>query len=312
VTGINGLTTTASSILRVVSTGGPLSIGTTDLISHSGPIQGSGLGGFQLTGIGHATATLQDTGSVVRLNVTQATETIQWTGATNSTWNTITPNQNWKFQTGGAATSYLEGDDVRFADLAVPAATTVNISALVTPSRITIDNTAANPYTFTGATITGPTTLTKNGAGTVIFQNVLSHTGATNLNAGTLKIGVNNAIPVTATLNLGQNDGNSANFDLNGFNQTLAGLVYTAGTGGTKMISNSATAPSTLTFNQPNYFTSTTMGALLSGNLAIVQDGPGGLRLTNGGSTFTGNITVNGGTLTASAPSDGTTERSAG
>jgi autotransporter-associated beta strand protein len=188
VTGVNGLTTAASTALKIVSIGGPLSVGTTDLITHSGPIQGSGLGGFQLSGVGHATATLQDTGSVLRLNVTQATGTILWTGATNNTWDTTAANLNWRFQTGGAPTSYLDGDDVRFADLPVPAPTTVNIAAAVTPSRVTIDNTAANPYTFTGANITGPMSLTKSGAGTVVFQNVLGYSGATTISAGTLEM----------------------------------------------------------------------------------------------------------------------------
>jgi fibronectin-binding autotransporter adhesin len=72
------------------------------------------------------------------------------------------------------------------------------------------------------------------------------------------------------------------------------------------MISNSAPSPSTLTLSSPTYDPAAPpMGAFLNGNLALVKNGDGFLRLTNGGSTFTGNVTVNGGYLTASAPSDG-------
>jgi autotransporter-associated beta strand protein len=164
----------------------------------------------------------------------------------------------------------------------------------------------SNGTTVFNGTINLPTagaTLAQTDAGTLVLNSTGNTFSAASALVGTFRIGANNAIPVTATLNLGQNDGSSPTFNLNGFNQTFGNLVYTAGTGGTKTITNTATALSTLTLNQ---VTDTTMGGVIGGNLAFVKGGAGNLTLNNANSTFTGDLTINAGTVTASALSGGT------
>jgi autotransporter-associated beta strand protein len=230
VTGLNGLAASGTT-LRITSLNGPLGVGTTDLINYSGAIQGGGLAGFTLVGAGHATATLQDTGTAVRLNVTQVTDPVIWTGATNTTWDNSVANVNWKFQTSGTGTGFLDGDDVVFQDLAVPAPTTVNVASVVTPSRLVVNNTTANSFTFTGAGISGPTGLTKNGNGTLLLANANNFTGATALNAGTLELDTDTGtlndtanvgtsgvtVAAGATLKLTKDDGNFT------FNRNISG-----------------------------------------------------------------------------------------
>jgi fibronectin-binding autotransporter adhesin len=121
--------------------------------------------------------------------------------------------------------------------------------------------------------------------------------------SGILRIGANDALCTTAPLTVGQTDSNNATFDTNGFNQTVGGLIHVAGTGGTKTVTNSSTTPSTFTVDQA---TNATWGGITSGALAVVKSGVGNLTFSNTGSTFTGNVTVNDGTLTATGASGGT------
>lgn len=64
-------------------------------------------------------------------------------------------------------------------------------------------------------------------AGLVELSAANTYGGATNLIAGNLRIaGADNRLPIGSTLNVG-NSGNQdfATFDLNGFNQTVGGLI---------------------------------------------------------------------------------------
>ena len=60
-----------------------------------------------------------------------------------------------------------------------------------------------------------------------------------------------NALPSTTTVNLGTGPNYAGYLDLNGHNQTLAGLVQTSGCTLTQHINvyNSSSTPSTLTLN---------------------------------------------------------------
>jgi autotransporter-associated beta strand protein len=114
------------------------------------------------------------------------------------------------------------------------------------------------------------------------------------LNQGTTSIGANNGLSTSAVLSVGPSG--NATFDLNGFNQALAGLTDTGSAA--RLVTNSAAALSTLTLNLAGSYT---YNGLIGGSLALVQNGSGSLYLTNS-NTYTGNTTVNGGTLELAQP----------
>src|SRR5262249_9579643 len=89
--------------------------------------------------------------------------------------------------------------------------------------------------TYTG-NITGGTTFTKNGAGSLTLAPTTSfnYTGATAITAGSLILGANNVLPSTTTVTLSlQTGSDGSNLNLNGFNQTLAGLTFFSPPGAT-------------------------------------------------------------------------------
>ena len=121
--------------------------------------------------------------------------------------------------------------------------------------------------------------------GNVAFTNAGSSYSALNVQQGTLKLGAHNAIPVTATVDIGANG--AATLDLGGFNQTLAGLTKNAN-GAT--ITNSGASDSTLTTTA-----NTTFGGVIQNGAthktAVTVNG--GTLILGGANTFTGNVTVN-------------------
>lgn len=132
--------------------------------------------------------------------------------------------------------------------------------------------------------------------------------GAAAANGPTLKLGVSDALPANRNLTIGStatsNGADRGTFDLAGFNQTVNALIGNAGTGATpsaastRRITNSAAGTlSTLTVGSGNG------GGTFNG---LIEDGAGKLSLIKTGSgtqtlsqpcTYTGDTTVNGGTL---------------
>ncbi|MDY0166436.1 MAG: LamG-like jellyroll fold domain-containing protein [Thermoguttaceae bacterium] len=137
-----------------------------------------------------------------------------------------------------------------------------------------------------------------NGTGRVtVFAGENTYTGATQVVGGVTKIdGGHNRLPVGTTLQLGLSYV-SGEFDLNGWNQEVAGLQIAQTTGTyTNVLTNSSTTPSILTVNQS---ASNSFSGAITGNLALTKDGGGTLTLT-GDNTYTGATTIDGGTLALS------------
>lgn len=125
------------------------------------------------------------------------------------------------------------------------------------------------------------------------------------IGGGTLKNGIDNAVPATSsTVILGEATNNTnGTFDLNGFNQTLTGLTA-AGTG-THLVTNSAASgTSTLTHTG----TSTFDGVIQDGATAkvAVTKSTGGAFILGGANSYTGATTVDGGALLVSGSLSGT------
>lgn len=126
--------------------------------------------------------------------------------------------------------------------------------------------------------------------------------GTTWIRCGTIRLGIDNALPTWTVLRLGLDAGQTgvtnSTFDLAGFNQSIAG-VTDVGTDNRHVVTCSAPTFATLTINTPAASPSTFAGEL-SGNLDLVKAGSGTLTLA-GASTTSGGATVSAGTLTVGA-----------
>jgi len=120
-----------------------------------------------------------------------------WTGSTSSVWDTTTTN----WLNGIAAVAYSNGNNVSFNDSSV--ATNVSITSVVNPGSVTFANSIVE-YTVSGAGISGPTSLVKTNAGSVVFSisGTNTYTGGTFVNGGSLVFSNGAAIPPGGTMTL--------------------------------------------------------------------------------------------------------------
>jgi autotransporter-associated beta strand protein len=114
------------------------------------------------------------------------TPTLQWQGPfAGNTWD-VGITANWLGDTGDYRT-FKNGDNVWFGDFPDPTAT-VNVSTVVTPGSVVVNN-STTAYEFTGAgSIDGPCKLTKTGAGTLVLSGSNTYTGGTEVSGGTLLV----------------------------------------------------------------------------------------------------------------------------
>ena len=146
----------------------------------------------------------------------------------------------------------------------------------------------------------GGTQLSRDDPGTGIINSTSNVWGNTALLSGTLKLGVSDALPITTFLTVGKAPTVAdATFDLNGYNQTVAGLYegHAIGTGKQRILSAS---PATLTVSNNAANTFGTTNSTMEGKMSLVKKGTGTLTLT-GTNSFSGSLTVMNGTNVISA-----------
>ena len=143
-----------------------------------------------------------------------------------------------------------------------------------------------NAGNFAGS-IQGADSLIKNTGGTLVLSGANTYGGATTVNAGVLRAGAANVLPVGTALTVA----NAATFDLNGQAQTIGSL---AGVAGSAVTLGSAT----LTTGGNN--ASTAFNGVVSGTGSLVKTGTGTFTL-GGANSYAGATNVNAGTLQASA-----------
>ncbi len=267
------LQTTAPTTVSLSQNGGILAPGSYPLITYSGT--SPGLASLTLLPIGHATATLQDTGTAIVLNVT-GNDRLIWDGTTSTSWATGTTG-NWKLQSSPTtAADYIEGDEVIFND--GPTSSTVALTANVTPAAVTFNNTTATAYTVTGTGvgILGSTGLSKTGNGILTLGGAHQYGGVTNVGSGTLNLLgslLNSKVEVAAGATLvatGTIGGTAGSLSSSG-STTLAGAnTYT---GATNILAGTTTA---------SY---TTAVALPAASAVSVASGAN-LKLTHAGGVF--------------------------
>ena len=134
--------------------------------------------------------------------------------------------------------------------------------------------------------------LTKEGTGILTLSAVNTYTGATIVNAGTLRVGVTDSVGASSALTVAV----GATFDLNGYSDTVGSL---AGAGD---VTSSVAGSITLTCGGSN--SNTTFSGLISDGNAVIgltAEGSGTLTLI-GPNTYSGATTINAGSL--SIPDD--------
>jgi autotransporter-associated beta strand protein len=274
-----------------------LSVGTYHVLDYAGTIGGTG-GGFGAFTLGSLPPRVlgnlvDNTGNTsIDLNVT-GVDFPRWTGSVNGNWDigTISPaagTQNWKEFGSGNATVYLEssspGDLVLFDETAT-CTTTVNITTPVSPAALTVNNTSKD-YTFSGAKITGPGQLIKQGTGSLTISNAGNdYTGGTVIQGGTVLLGTGNALPTAGNITL-----SGGTLNLNGLNQDVSGLfILDGGTVHFGGINKSVSA-------YELHSGTVTASAFLAGPVAANKTTAGTVVIT-GTSTYTGGTNVTEGTF---------------
>lgn len=148
-----------------------------------------------------------------------------------------------------------------------------------------VTGTITLPDAFVSKTDTGSWTISSTG------NNWLS----TAIGVGTLRMGVAGAMPAAVNLVLGQNDGNTVSFNLDGFNQVIGSLASNPTAVGANTTGKSITsvAPATLSVNQS---VDTIYAGVFSGAVSLVKNGLGSLWILGAGSQ-TGATVINAGVL---------------
>ncbi|MGJ4931680.1 autotransporter domain-containing protein [Bradyrhizobium sp. HKCCYLS2038] len=177
------------------------------------------------------------------------------------------------FTVAGGATLDLNGFDQTIGSLTGAGAVLLGAGTLTAGG----DNTTT---TFTG-TISGSGDFTKSGSGTMTVAGSTSYTGATTINAGTLKTGASGVLATASAFTVA----GGGTLDLNGFDQTIGSLT---GAGAVLL------GAGTLTAGGDN--SSTTFSGAISGSGGFTKTGSGRMILT-GTSSYTGATIINGGVL---------------
>jgi fibronectin-binding autotransporter adhesin len=325
----------------------PLSAGTYTLLAWNGSLTG-GTQDLAMAGVFGSSPrqnySFGQSGDALTLKVSGTAANLVWTGAANSSWDNGV-SANWYNTTSGSADHFYPADNVLFNDGAGTASNIlINSGALgsVQPASMIVSNTAVN-YTFSGTgSISGVTSIVKNGPGGLSINTSNSYIGGTFLNGGAVTAGAagalgGGALTITAgTLNSNANEFYAGGTFLNGGLLNL-GSSGAAGSGTLTIaggaLGNSSSAALTIAGNLPQIWnkgftfvggnplnlgagavtlgvtptvsvnsSTLTVGGNISGNFGLTLAGSGTLNLA-GANGYTGATTIAGGVLQLGATS---------
>jgi filamentous hemagglutinin family protein len=222
-----------------------------------------------------------------------------YTGATTVSAGTLGVAANNALGTVGAGTTVAAGATLDFQNVNYSSlepvtlnggtiATSVGTSTFAGP--ITLGANSFASVTGTQLTLSGSINdggngygLTKNGPLVLVLSGGSSYTGITNVNAGTVALGSNNALDTGSSLVV-----NGGTFDVNSYNQTLAGVQLASGS----ITGTSGVLTSTSNFD----FRSGFVSAILAGTVGVDKNTGGTVTLA-ANNIFTGATNVSAGTL---------------
>ncbi|MEP6671567.1 MAG: autotransporter-associated beta strand repeat-containing protein [Chthoniobacter sp.] len=145
-------------------------------------------------------------------------------------------------------------------------------------------NNAANTFTLTQA-VAG-SFLIKQGAGTMILNSTATYSSYVEVDAGILRLSVNNALNGNGYINF-----NGGTLDLNNFNVSVSNLNGSSG--------SITLGAGTLTVGNATYFSSATFSGAISGAGSVIKGTNPYTQGLNGANVYTGATTINGGALMA-------------
>lgn len=163
-----------------------LAPGTYPLFNYETAIGGSGYPAFALGSRPHILAELNHNTAETSVDlVITGVDTLVWKGNNGSAWN-VNDTSNWTLASNSNGAPYFQTDLVLFND----SATTGNVvlSGTINPGEVSFDNSSLD-YTLSGAGIGGNTQLIKDGTAKVTLANNNTYVGATLVNAGKLQVG---------------------------------------------------------------------------------------------------------------------------
>jgi fibronectin-binding autotransporter adhesin len=309
---INGLTGSGFVDNTAVGTSGTLEIGNNNVSStFNGILRNTGSGAtLNLAKVGTGTSILTGANTLSG-TVSVSSGTLAFTN--------IAPFANASaLSLSGGATLRPDVDDGE-VDAPISLGTVGTTSVITAPSVEGAGGT--NPVNFfVDGAITGAGNLNLTGIqatnayGNIILRAASTYTGSTRLttisafgggspdNANIFVVlGVTNALPTTTVVTLDGGDGTGTGrfcyLDLNGRNQTLAGLTNVTGlTDRTQRVYNTSANPATLTINNTADFTYTGQIGNAGANMGLTKTGAGVFTLS-GAKSYTGATIINGGTL---------------
>ena len=172
----------STPVIEIVPQSGAVLEGTYE-IGEVGTVNGN-VSDIEVAGLEGQDAQITLEGGKLKLVVKalRAATSLTWDGSVNADWNL---NETENFKNGNTISAFVSGDAIEFNDNATQ--TTVNIVRDVYPASLTFNNNSKE-YTFSGKAISGDASITKNGSGNVVFDNVNKYTGATYLNEGKVTV----------------------------------------------------------------------------------------------------------------------------
>jgi fibronectin-binding autotransporter adhesin len=248
-------------------------------INYTGILTGSGAN-LSVTGLETFRNPQLDTATLGQIQLTTDSENLIWSGAT-ATWD-INGSSNWN----GGTQKFFDGDSVTFDNSGVTKNVVLNDTVI--PAEVIFDNSSGNNYTLAGTgAITGTSTLTKIGSGSLTLNSAQLHTGITYVDGGSLVFGIDNALPGGAI----RVSGSASTLDLGSDHIATVGLL-TLTDGGTLTGSGTSALSSTVNFD------------LLDGTVALPLAGSSGATKSSAGTvtlqaanTYAGATTILDGTL---------------
>ena len=195
----------------------------------------------------------------------------------------------------GAAPGSATVGSLTFAGgtLATTATFTLNVNrGIAFNTTPTIDVASATTLTY-GGIATGAADWNKTSAGTLILSGANTYSGDTNVNGGTLKLGLGNTVPSASGVVVA----GGATLELNGFADTIGSLA------GAGTVTNNGGSDAILTTGADN--TSTTFSGVIqdgSKHTSLTKTGSGTMTLS-GVNTYTKPTTINAGAISISADS---------